>query len=123
MISTAFASAAANSQSSALGFLPIILLFVIFYFFMIRPQQKRIKEHKEMVTALKKGDTIVTGGGIVGKIVKAEDDILEVEIASNTTIKILRSTITSKSEEKFKPAATTATKAKAKTKKKATSKK
>lgn len=85
-------------------FIPLILIFVIFYFLLIRPQQKRIKEHKAMVDSLNRGDDIVTSGGIVGKVVRVlEDDKLEVEIAENVTVKIIKSTVSqvlSKTEPK-----------------------
>ena len=85
-------------------FIPLILIFVIFYFLLIRPQHKRIKEHKAMVDSLNRGDDIVTSGGIVGKVVRVlEDDKAEVEIAENVTVKIIKSTVSqvlSKTEPK-----------------------
>ena len=77
-------------------FIPLIWIFVIFYFFLIRPQQKRVKEHKAMVTALKRGDEIITSGGIIGIVDRVmEDDRIEVTIGDNTKVQIIRSTITS----------------------------
>ena len=77
-------------------FIPLILIFVIFYFFLIRPQQKKVKQHKAMVTALKRGDEVVTSGGIVGKIEKVyEDDKIDLAISENVTVKVIRSTIQS----------------------------
>ena len=77
-------------------FIPLILIFVIFYFFLIRPQQKRVKDHKAMVSALKRGDEIITSGGIIGTIDRVmEDDRIEVIIGENTKVQIIRSTITS----------------------------
>ncbi len=77
-------------------FIPLILIFVIFYFFLIRPQQKRVKEHKAMVESLKRGDEIITSGGIIGTIEKVmEDDRIEVNIDENVKVQIIRSTITS----------------------------
>jgi len=77
-------------------FIPLILIFVIFYFFLIRPQQKRVKEHKAMVESLKRGDEIITSGGIIGTIDKVmEDDRIEVTIGDNVKVKIIRNTITS----------------------------
>ena len=77
-------------------FIPLILIFVIFYFFLIRPQQKRVKEHKTMVASLKRGDEIITSGGIIGTIDRVmEDDRIEVIIGENTKVQIIRSTITS----------------------------
>ncbi|MDA7564583.1 preprotein translocase subunit YajC [Pelagibacteraceae bacterium] len=92
-------------DAKSLGqFIPLILIFVIFYFLLIRPQQKRIKEHKSMVDSLNRGDDIVTSGGIVGKVVRVlEDDKAEVEIAENVTVKIIKSTVSqvlSKTEPK-----------------------
>jgi len=77
-------------------FIPLILIFVIFYFFLIRPQQKRVKDHKEMVAALKRGDEIITSGGIIGIVDRVmEDDRIEVTIGDSTKVQIIRSTITS----------------------------
>ena len=77
-------------------FIPLILIFVIFYFFLIRPQQKRVKDHKQMVENLKRGDEIITSGGIIGTIDKImEDDRIEVTISDNVKVQIIRSTITS----------------------------
>ena len=77
-------------------FIPLILIFVIFYFFLIRPQQKRVKDHKAMVASLKRGDEVITSGGIIGTIDKVmEDDRIEVIIGDNTKVQIIRSTITS----------------------------
>jgi preprotein translocase subunit YajC len=77
-------------------FIPLILIFVIFYFFLIRPQQKRVKDHKSMVENLKRGDEIITSGGILGTVDKImEDDRAEVLIGDNVKVQIIRSTITS----------------------------
>ena len=77
-------------------FIPLILIFVIFYFFLIRPQQKRVKDHKVMVESLKRGDEIITSGGIIGTIDRVmEDDRIEVTISDNTKVQIIKSTITS----------------------------
>ena len=77
-------------------FIPLILIFVIFYFFLIRPQQKRVKDHKAMVESLKRGDEIITSGGIIGTIERVmEDDRIEVNIDENVKVQIIRSTITS----------------------------
>jgi len=82
------------SGSGLAQFVPLILIFVIFYFFLIRPQQKKIKEHKSMVSQLKRGDEIVTSGGIIGKIEKVSDgDRIELSIAENVTVTIIRSTV------------------------------
>ena len=81
-------------MESGIGqFIPLILIFVIFYFFLIRPQQKKVKEHKAMVEGLKKGDKIVTSGGITGIITRVIDnDKVEVEIAENVKVEIVKST-------------------------------
>ena len=84
-----------NGQGIA-QFIPLILIFVIFYFFLIRPQQKRVKDHKAMVASLKRGDEIITSGGIIGTIDRVmEDDRIEVTIGENTKVQIIRTTITS----------------------------
>ena len=84
-----------NGQGFA-QFIPLILIFVIFYFFLIRPQQKRVKDHKAMVESLKRGDEIITSGGIIGTIERVmEDDRIEVNIGDNVKVQIIRSTITS----------------------------
>ena len=81
-------------ESSGIGqFIPLILIFVIFYFFLIRPQKKKVKEHKALFESLKKGDKIVTSGGITGTISRVVDnDKVEVEIAENVTVEVVRGT-------------------------------
>ena len=77
-------------------FIPLILIFIIFYFFLIRPQQKRVKDHKAMVEGLKRGDEVITSGGIIGTVERVmEDDRIEVLIEENTKVQIIRSTVTS----------------------------
>ena len=84
------------SGSGFAQFVPLILIFVIFYFFLIRPQQKRTKEHKLMVAALKRGDEVITSGGIVGTIERIlGDDKLDLSISENVTIQVVQSTIQS----------------------------
>lgn len=75
------------------GLIPIILMFVIFYFLLIRPQQKRNKEHKEMITGLKKGDRIITSGGIYGRITGLDEATLTVEIADKVRVKVVRANV------------------------------
>ena len=76
-------------------FIPLILIFVIFYFFLIRPQQKRVKDHKAMVETLKRGDEVITSGGIIGVVDRVmEDDRIEVTIGESTKVQIIKSTIT-----------------------------
>ena len=81
-------------SGSGIGqFIPLILIFVIFYFFLIRPQQKKVKEHKLMVENLKRGDKVVTSGGIVGSIERVIDnDKVEVSISENLTVEVIKST-------------------------------
>ena len=82
------------SGSGFTQFIPLILIFVIFYFFLIRPQQKKVKEHKLMVSSLKRGDEVITSGGIVGKIERVlGDDKVDVTIADNVTVQVVQSTI------------------------------
>ena len=84
------------SGSGFTQFIPLILIFVIFYFFLIRPQQKKVKEHKLMVTALKRGDEVITSGGIVGKIERVlGDDKVDIQISENVTVEVVQSTIQS----------------------------
>jgi preprotein translocase subunit YajC len=90
--------------------IPTMLIIGIMYFLMIRPQQRRLKEHRDMVAGIRRGDTIVTSGGIIGKVTKVEDNELQVEIADNVRIKLLRSTV---SEVRGKGEAAPAAKAKA----------
>jgi preprotein translocase subunit YajC len=93
--SPAFAQATGAGAGSALAsFVPLILIFAIMYFLLIRPQQKKLKEHKGMVEALRRGDQVVTQGGIVGKVTKVqEDNMVEVEIAEGVKVKVLKHTI------------------------------
>ena len=81
-------------EGSGIGqFIPLILIFVIFYFFLIRPQQKKVKEHKAMVEGLKRGDKVVTSGGITGRVERLIDnDKVEVEIAENVKVEIVKAT-------------------------------
>ena len=84
------------SGSGFAQFIPLILIFVIFYFFLIRPQQKKVKDHKLMVAALKRGDEVVTGGGIVGKVERIlGDDKVDLLISENVTVQVVQSTIQS----------------------------
>ena len=84
------------SGSGFTQFIPLILIFVIFYFFLIRPQQKRAKDHKVMVAALKRGDEVVTSGGIVGKVERIlGEDKLDLSISENVTVQVVQSTIQS----------------------------
>jgi preprotein translocase subunit YajC len=103
----AFAQAAggAGAGSAFASFIPLILIFAIMYFLLIRPQQKKMKEHKAMVEALRRGDQVLTSGGIVGKVTKVQEDgLVEVEIAEGVKVKVMRHTI-SQVMNKTEPAA------------------
>ena len=95
LISPAYAQAAGISPGGGIEmFLPFILIIVIFYFLLWRPQQKKLKQHREMLGALKRGDRIVTGGGIIGRIARVEgDDELIVEIAPEVRVRVSRGTV------------------------------
>lgn len=94
LISTAHAQAQGAPQGSALmQFLPLILIFVVFYFLLIRPQTKRAKEHREMVAALDVGAEVVTNGGILGKITAVSEQFLTIEIADGVNVKVQRHTV------------------------------
>ena len=80
-------------QSSLMSMLPLVLMFVVLYFVMIRPQMKKQKEHRSMIEALAKGDEIVTGGGILGKVTKLGDGYLSLEIANGVEIQVQRSAV------------------------------
>jgi len=94
LISPAYAQAAGGEPSFLVSLLPLVLIFVVFWFLLIGPQQKRMREHREMVQATKKGDKIVTSGGIHGTVARVIDDnSVEVEIAQNVKVKLARATI------------------------------
>ncbi|MFO1393584.1 MAG: preprotein translocase subunit YajC [Steroidobacteraceae bacterium] len=96
LIPTAYAQAAGGAQPNAfMQMLPLVLIFVVFYFLLIRPQTKRAKEHKAMVAALAAGDEIVTSGGILGRITEAGEQFLTVEVAEGVRVKIQRHTVSS----------------------------
>ncbi len=93
-----FFIASAHAQDAAqpgglMSFLPLIIIFVIFYFLLIRPQMKRAKEHKKMVSELKNGDEVVTSGGVLGRIVEAGEQFLTLEVADGVNLKIQRNTV------------------------------
>lgn len=93
LINDAWAQGAQPSSDPLLTMLPLVLVFVVFYFFLIRPQSKRQKEHKEMVAKLGVGDEIVTAGGVLGKVTEIGDQFVQVEVADGVRIKIQRHTI------------------------------
>ena len=92
-IKEAWAQAAAPAGADIMSMLPIILMFVVLYFVMIRPQMKRAKEHKAMIEALQKGDEVVAAGGIVGRITKITDNYVTLEIADKVEVRIQRPAI------------------------------
>ena len=96
LISPAFAQAASpfGGDNMLVSLLPFVLIFVIMYFLILRPQQKRVKTHQEMVKNVRRGDTVVTSGGLVGKVTKVvDDDQIEVEIADNVRVRQMRSMV------------------------------
>ena len=99
-ISTAYAQGTGITglldQNALIQFLPLILIFVVFYFLLIRPQQRKAKGHKTMLDALRRGDRVVTGGGIIGTVARVENpEEVTVDIAEGVRVRVLRSTITS----------------------------
>jgi preprotein translocase subunit YajC len=104
MMQTAPAGAPSGTAQMLLGLAPWLLIFVIFYVLMIRPQQQRVKQHQAEIAAVKKGDEIITGGGIRGRVTKVSDDEAEVEIAQGVKIRVVKSTITAVLNATTKPA-------------------
>jgi preprotein translocase subunit YajC len=96
-VTPAYAQAAAGGGAAAgfISFVPILLIFLIMYFLMIRPQQKKMKEHKAMVEGLRRGDQVITSGGMIGKVVKVADSEVEVELAPNVKVRVIKNTIAS----------------------------
>lgn len=92
LIDTAWAQAD-GGQSTLISFLPLIVIFVLFYFLLIRPQTKKQKEHRAMVDALGSGDEVVTGGGVLGKVTEVGPEFVTVEVADNVSIKVRKHTI------------------------------
>jgi preprotein translocase subunit YajC len=91
------------SGSGFAQFIPLILIFVIFYFFLIRPQQKKVKEHKAMVQNLKRGDEVITSGGIIGKVERVfDDDRLEVNISDGVNVQVVKNTVQSHFKKEIK---------------------
>ena len=97
-------AAPGGATSFFVNMFPLILIFVIFYFLMIRPQSKRMKAHQAEIMAVKKGDDIITGGEIRGRVTKVTDDEAEVEIASGVKVRVIKSTISTVVQPKTKPA-------------------
>ena len=94
LISNAYAQAAGSAEGQLLGFLPIILMFVVLYFLMVRPQMKKAKEHKALLGGLAKGDEVVTQGGLAGRVTKVGDDFVSISIADNVEIQMQKPAIT-----------------------------
>lgn len=92
-ISNAYAQSAAGGEAGLMSFLPIILMFVVLYFLMIRPQMKRQKEHKAMMEALTKGDEVISAGGLVGKVIKVSEGYVTVEIAEGTEVVVQKAAV------------------------------
>ena len=94
MFNYAFAQSAVQQQPSLFAsFVPLILIFIIFYFLLIRPQQKKAKEHKILLDSIKRGDQILTSGGMIAKVIKADTEELTVGISDKVNVKIFRSTV------------------------------
>ncbi|MEE8506248.1 MAG: preprotein translocase subunit YajC [Kiloniellales bacterium] len=95
LISPAYAQADGGGDSGFISLLPLVLIFVVFYFLLIRPQQRKMKAHRAMVEAVKRGDQVVTGGGLVGTVTKSppEGNEIQVEIAEGVRVKVLRKTL------------------------------
>ena len=104
--SLAYASAAAAGGASAfvVQMAPLLLIFVIFYFLLIRPQQRRMKQHRDMIGAVKKNDVAVTGGGLIGKVVKVDENEVELEIAQGVRIRAIKSMLSDVRPHGTKPA-------------------
>ena len=106
--SPAYAQAAGNAPSGTAAFLvqmfPLLAIFVIFYFLLIRPQQRRAKAHQAMIAAVKKNDMVVTGGGLLGKVTRVDEAEVEVELAPNVRVKALKGTLTDVRPHGQKPA-------------------
>lgn len=98
------AAAQSGGLASFVGLAPLFLIFIVFYFLMIRPQQQRVKKLQLAVEAVKKNDSVITAGGVVGKVTKVEDRFVEVEIAPTVRIRVVKSTISEVTSPNSKPA-------------------
>ncbi|MGR3757404.1 MAG: preprotein translocase subunit YajC [Tranquillimonas sp.] len=104
-VTPAYAQAAGGAGGAFASFVPLILIFAIMYFLLIRPQQKKVKQHQKMVEALRRGDQVVTAGGLIGKVSKVKDDgEIEVELADGVRVRVVKATI-SQVISKTEPAA------------------
>ena len=109
LISPAYAQTASGAAQGGglagfISFAPLLLVFVVFYFLMIRPQQRRMKTLQASIEAVKKGDQVTTAGGIVGKVTRVEDQLVEVEIAPNVRVRVVKATLTDVVNPNAKPA-------------------
>lgn len=104
MMQAAPAGEPSGAMAAIIQFFPLLLIFVIFYVLMIRPQQQRVKQHQAEIASVKKGDEVITGGGIRGRVTRVTDDEAEVEIAPNVRIRVVKSTITAVLSPTTKPA-------------------
>ena len=93
LISDAFAQGGGEAGGSLFSLLPLVVIFVLFYFLLIRPQQKRAKQHKEMVAALAKGEEVVTNGGLLGKVTEVDDNFISLEISNGLNVKVQRQAV------------------------------
>jgi preprotein translocase subunit YajC len=94
LVTPAYAQAAGGAGGAFASFIPLILIFAIMYFLLIRPQQKKVKDHQKMVEALRRGDQVVTQGGLIGKVTKVkEDNEVEVELAEGVKVRVVKATI------------------------------
>jgi len=92
-ITPAYAQGAGGGGDFFIQIMPFLLIFVIMYFLIIRPQQRRLKDHRDMVSSVRRGDTVVTAGGLVGKVTKVDEAEIQVEVAQGVRLKVVRSTI------------------------------
>jgi preprotein translocase subunit YajC len=104
MVQVAPSGQAGGTAGLLMGILPWLLIFVIFYMLMIRPQQRRVKEHQAAIAAVKKGDDVITGGGIRGRVTKVGDEEVEVEVAQGVKVRVVKSTISAVVNPNAKPA-------------------
>ena len=95
LIDPAYAQAAGGGGQGGIAFLiPLVLIFIVFYFLLIRPQQKRMKEHQNMVAGIRRGDRVITGGGLIGTVTKViDDDEIQVELAEGVRVRVMRKTV------------------------------
>ncbi|WP_106638698.1 preprotein translocase subunit YajC [Allosphingosinicella vermicomposti] len=108
LVTPAYAATAGAAPGGAAGFIvqvaPLLLIFVVFYFLLIRPQQKRMRTHREMIDAVKKNDVAITSGGLIGKVTKVEDNEVELEIASGVKVRVVKGMLSEVRANGTKPA-------------------